>query len=103
MAMHCVRRCRNQPTSCLPFWVFYGLLSSAIPVVEGIWIFISLVANLSAANCYKVEHLKRPENWALGIATLSNTFLLLSFQLYFFLLAMRSFPAHLYRIPYLIS
>ncbi|KAK9168759.1 hypothetical protein Syun_000899 [Stephania yunnanensis] len=25
----------------------------------------SLVANLSAANCYKVEHLKRPENWAL--------------------------------------
>lgn len=27
----------------------------------------SLIANLSAANCYKVEHLKRPENWALGI------------------------------------
>ncbi|KAK1260419.1 Adenosine kinase 2 [Acorus gramineus] len=25
----------------------------------------SLVANLSAANCYKSEHLKRPENWAL--------------------------------------
>ncbi|KAG6477064.1 hypothetical protein ZIOFF_066316 [Zingiber officinale] len=25
----------------------------------------SLVANLSAANCYKIEHLKRPENWAL--------------------------------------
>ncbi|KAH0720704.1 hypothetical protein KY285_005575 [Solanum tuberosum] len=25
----------------------------------------SLVANLSAANCYKVDHLKRPENWAL--------------------------------------
>ncbi|KAJ8766068.1 hypothetical protein K2173_020584 [Erythroxylum novogranatense] len=25
----------------------------------------SLVANLSAANCYKTEHLKRPENWAL--------------------------------------
>ncbi|CAI9096990.1 OLC1v1033269C1 [Oldenlandia corymbosa var. corymbosa] len=25
----------------------------------------SLVANLSAANCYKFEHLKRPENWAL--------------------------------------
>ncbi|XP_078442172.1 adenosine kinase 2-like [Wolffia australiana] len=25
----------------------------------------SLIANLSAANCYKVEHLKRPENWAL--------------------------------------
>ncbi|KAL8167972.1 hypothetical protein V2J09_009471 [Rumex salicifolius] len=25
----------------------------------------SLVANLSAANCYKVEHLKKPENWAL--------------------------------------
>eukprot|EP00850_Spirogloea_muscicola_P016302 SM000131S26732 [mRNA] locus=s131:252552:255824:- [translate_table: standard] len=25
----------------------------------------SLVANLSAANCYKVEHLERPENWAL--------------------------------------
>uniref|UniRef100_A0A7N0V4H8 Adenosine kinase n=1 Tax=Kalanchoe fedtschenkoi TaxID=63787 RepID=A0A7N0V4H8_KALFE len=25
----------------------------------------SLVANLSAANCYKVEHLKQPENWAL--------------------------------------
>ncbi|KAL5700085.1 adenosine kinase [Ranunculus cassubicifolius] len=26
----------------------------------------SLIANLSAANCYKTEHLKRPENWALG-------------------------------------
>ncbi|KAF3623741.1 Adenosine kinase [Capsicum chinense] len=25
----------------------------------------SLVANLSAANCYKVDHLKRLENWAL--------------------------------------
>ncbi|KAK0585701.1 hypothetical protein LWI29_032669 [Acer saccharum] len=25
----------------------------------------SLVANLSAANCYKFEHLKKPENWAL--------------------------------------
>uniref|UniRef100_A0A0D3FXZ9 Adenosine kinase n=1 Tax=Oryza barthii TaxID=65489 RepID=A0A0D3FXZ9_9ORYZ len=25
----------------------------------------SLVANLSAANCYRSEHLKRPENWAL--------------------------------------
>ncbi|KAK7285036.1 hypothetical protein RJT34_19793 [Clitoria ternatea] len=25
----------------------------------------SLVANLAAANCYKTEHLKRPENWAL--------------------------------------
>lgn len=25
----------------------------------------SLVANLSAANCYKVDHLKKPENWAL--------------------------------------
>ncbi|CAN6921701.1 unnamed protein product [Brassica oleracea] len=25
----------------------------------------SLIANLSAANCYKVEHLKKPENWAL--------------------------------------
>ncbi|KAK7285043.1 hypothetical protein RJT34_19800 [Clitoria ternatea] len=25
----------------------------------------SLVANLGAANCYKTEHLKRPENWAL--------------------------------------
>ncbi|RDX85740.1 Adenosine kinase 2 [Mucuna pruriens] len=25
----------------------------------------SLVANLAAANCYKPEHLKRPENWAL--------------------------------------
>ncbi|KAM4078294.1 hypothetical protein ACB094_09G026300 [Castanea mollissima] len=25
----------------------------------------SLVANLLAANCYKSEHLKRPENWAL--------------------------------------
>lgn len=25
----------------------------------------SLVANLSAANCYKSEHLKKPENWAL--------------------------------------
>ncbi|KAL9997104.1 putative adenosine kinase [Helianthus debilis subsp. tardiflorus] len=25
----------------------------------------SLIANLSAANCYKTDHLKRPENWAL--------------------------------------
>ncbi|GAA0152984.1 hypothetical protein LIER_11328 [Lithospermum erythrorhizon] len=25
----------------------------------------SLVANLSAANCYKVDHLKKPDNWAL--------------------------------------
>ncbi|XP_050210337.1 adenosine kinase 2 [Mercurialis annua] len=25
----------------------------------------SLIANLSAANCYKAEHLKKPENWAL--------------------------------------
>ncbi|XP_050381273.1 adenosine kinase 2 [Argentina anserina] len=25
----------------------------------------SLIANLAAANCYKVEHLKKPENWAL--------------------------------------
>uniref|UniRef100_A0A6N2MGN3 Adenosine kinase n=1 Tax=Salix viminalis TaxID=40686 RepID=A0A6N2MGN3_SALVM len=25
----------------------------------------SLIANLSAANCYKSEHLKRPENWKL--------------------------------------
>ncbi|XP_076940080.1 adenosine kinase 2-like [Bidens hawaiensis] len=25
----------------------------------------SLIANLSAANCYKPDHLKRPENWAL--------------------------------------
>lgn len=25
----------------------------------------SLVANLSAANCYKSDHLKRPENWTL--------------------------------------
>ncbi|CAJ1893166.1 unnamed protein product [Sphenostylis stenocarpa] len=25
----------------------------------------SLVANLAAANCYKSEHLKKPENWAL--------------------------------------
>ncbi|XP_058771143.1 adenosine kinase 2-like [Vicia villosa] len=25
----------------------------------------SLIANLAAANCYKVDHLKKPENWAL--------------------------------------
>ncbi|KAK9920927.1 hypothetical protein M0R45_029464 [Rubus argutus] len=25
----------------------------------------SLIANLAAANCYKFEHLKKPENWAL--------------------------------------
>ncbi|XP_062018075.1 adenosine kinase 1-like [Rosa rugosa] len=25
----------------------------------------SLIVNLATANCYKVEHLKRPENWAL--------------------------------------
>ncbi|KAK3008300.1 hypothetical protein RJ639_013120 [Escallonia herrerae] len=29
----------------------------------------SLIANLSAANCYKSDHLKRPENWALGTPT----------------------------------
>ncbi|XP_066348573.1 adenosine kinase 2-like isoform X2 [Miscanthus floridulus] len=28
----------------------------------------SLIANLSAANCYKSELLKKPENWALGNA-----------------------------------
>ena len=26
----------------------------------------SLIANLAAANLYKVDHLKAPENWALG-------------------------------------
>ncbi|RZC77347.1 hypothetical protein C5167_001513 [Papaver somniferum] len=26
----------------------------------------SLIANLAAANCYKSEHLQKPENWALG-------------------------------------
>lgn len=31
----------------------------------------SLIANLSAANCYKSEHLKKPENWALGNANRS--------------------------------
>ncbi|XWS46271.1 hypothetical protein CRYUN_Cryun14cG0050700 [Craigia yunnanensis] len=31
-------------------------------VKGGEWLFI---ANLSAVNCYKSEHLKRPENWAL--------------------------------------
>jgi len=31
-------------------------------------LFRSLIANLSAANCYKSEHLKRPENWKLGTA-----------------------------------
>ena len=30
----------------------------------------SLVANLAAANCYKSDHLKRPENWALGTLSL---------------------------------
>ena len=29
--------------------------------------FRSLVANLSAANCYKSDHLKQPENWAIGM------------------------------------
>lgn len=42
----------------------------------------SLVANLSAANCYKTEHLKRPENWALG-THFSSTFVLFSFTVYF--------------------
>ncbi|GLT88850.1 hypothetical protein SLE2022_068590 [Rubroshorea leprosula] len=32
----------------------------------------SMAANLSAANCYKSEHLKRPENWALRTTTSSN-------------------------------
>ncbi|KAL8129857.1 hypothetical protein V2J09_019012 [Rumex salicifolius] len=36
----------------------------------------SLVANLSAANCYKVEHLKKPENWALGQVLLHCWFFL---------------------------
>jgi len=33
----------------------------------------SLVANLAAANCYKSDHLKRPENWALGTLSLFYT------------------------------
>ena len=35
----------------------------------------SLVANLSAANCYKSEHLTRPENWALGTLLILVLFL----------------------------
>jgi hypothetical protein len=31
----------------------------------------SLVANLSAANNYKIEHLKKPENWAVGMEKFS--------------------------------
>jgi adenosine kinase len=30
-----------------------------------VYIYRSLVANLSAANNYKIDHLKKPENWAL--------------------------------------
>lgn len=41
------------------------------------WFWRSLIANLSAANCYKSEHLKRPENWALG--TFSTFTLLICF------------------------
>jgi adenosine kinase len=33
---------------------------------------------LSAANCYKSEHLKRPENWALGTTSISFSLHLLS-------------------------
>ncbi|KAB5538962.1 hypothetical protein DKX38_016495 [Salix brachista] len=36
----------------------------------------SLIANLSAANCYKSEHLKRPENWKLGTTSISFSLLL---------------------------
>jgi hypothetical protein len=35
----------------------------------------SLIANLSAANCYKSEHLKKPENWALGTFLIQDLFL----------------------------
>ncbi|CAN7075464.1 unnamed protein product [Brassica oleracea var. botrytis] len=40
------------------------LLGSCIDVCF-LFFLRSLIANLSAANCYKVEHLKKPENWAL--------------------------------------
>lgn len=36
----------------------------------------SLVANLSAANCHKPEHMKRPENWALGESALIFDFII---------------------------
>ena len=39
----------------------------------------SLIANLSAANCYKSEHLKRPENWVLGTLFLLFYWILPSF------------------------
>ncbi|RRT52143.1 hypothetical protein B296_00050640 [Ensete ventricosum] len=42
----------------------------------------SLVANLSAANCYKIEHLKRPENFVLGKIVLSLYFRNASFGAY---------------------
>jgi adenosine kinase len=35
-----------------------------------------LVAKLSAANCHKSEHLKRPENWAFGAPSISFSLLL---------------------------
>ena len=38
----------------------------------------SLIANLSAANCYKSDHLKQPENWSLGTMLPC----LLSFQIF---------------------
>lgn len=40
----------------------------------------SLIANLSAANCYKADHLKKPENWALGKSF--NNFSLVFFLYY---------------------
>ncbi|PKU65956.1 Adenosine kinase 2 [Dendrobium catenatum] len=45
----------------------------------------SLIANLSAANCYKSDHLKRPENWKLGATRLRkhSTSILLDFSLRF--------------------
>ncbi|RYR53920.1 hypothetical protein Ahy_A06g029154 isoform F [Arachis hypogaea] len=43
----------------------FKLVKRALNNVEGV--LMSLVANLAAANCYKSEHLKRPENWALGL------------------------------------
>uniref|UniRef100_A0A6N2LQ85 adenosine kinase n=1 Tax=Salix viminalis TaxID=40686 RepID=A0A6N2LQ85_SALVM len=46
-------------------WVCLLELVATVPRVGQQFSTKSLIANLSAANCYKSEHLKRPENWAL--------------------------------------
>lgn len=58
--------CHCQGSSYFPV-IFSEHMPATCPCALFYHLCRSLIANLSAANCYKSEHLKRPENWALGI------------------------------------